>query len=58
MIQKVSKINIGSRMEHLLRDKSMETKICAYCGGRVVTFASGDGWSVECINCGALFDED
>jgi len=53
------KLNLGRTGYAILRDRSLETRICAYCGGRVVTFASGeDGWSVECINCGALFDED
>jgi len=45
--------------ERKLRDLSIETKVCAYCGGEVRTYSVGfEGWSVSCIKCDSLFDED
>lgn len=51
---------IKEQKEEELRHESLSTGRCYKCGGILSyhSYNEGDNWSVECLNCDILFDED
>ena len=43
-----------------LRTQSLSTGLCWKCEKKLSysTFNEGDNWSIECLNCDILYDED
>ena len=50
----------SDKINDYLRHKSIESGVCWKCGKKLSFFScnGGDNWSIECLNCDILFDED
>ena len=49
-----------NEIDSKLRQESLASGKCAYCGKPLsfYTFNEGDNYSIECVNCDILYDED
>jgi len=55
-----SKIPLGEEITlRKLEENSILKGECFLCGGEVRMFSHGEAsWSIECLDCGYLYDED